>query len=288
MSKHCSNCGAELNNSSSTCTYCGNSNPNYTEKKTQAHASMSKQTTPTKKNNKSKLPLIILIVVIGFFVLNKFNLNPLTTNNTLKIDLNNIQETIDNTPSVTDDGNFYMAIDDTFSLAKTGVVVTGKVLSGSIKVGDKVTLLSTKKGEREVTIAGIEMYRKTLEEANVGDTVGIQFNEIDYHDVTTGDVLATPSSVKQHKIFKAAIYLLPLETIDMKDINNRFDGTYYFNNMDCTGRIEIKGNKLEAGNASRDITITLTNPTAMKKGFTFDIKTNGMTIGKGIVLDFED
>ena len=83
-------------------------------------------------------------------------------------------------------GGFRMTVGDVFSIAGRGTVVTGRVEAGSVRVGDTVRV----NGARPVSVDGIEMFRKTVETAGVGDNVGLLVRDLRREDIDRGDVLA--------------------------------------------------------------------------------------------------
>ena len=94
---------------------------------------------------------------------------------------------------MTTDPFFRMIVEDIFSIAKRGTAVTGKIETGALKVGDEVAI-NGKNGEKRTVVTGIEAFRKTLSQANAGDTVGIFLKDIVKQDIQPGDVLLCPSS----------------------------------------------------------------------------------------------
>jgi elongation factor Tu len=92
---------------------------------------------------------------------------------------------------MTTDPFFRMTVEDVFSIAKRGTVVTGKIEQGTLNVGDEVTI-QRGNGEKRALVTGIEMFRKTLNQANAGDNVGILLKDISKQDVQRGDVLLSP------------------------------------------------------------------------------------------------
>jgi len=84
-----------------------------------------------------------------------------------------------------------MIVEDVFSIAKRGTVVTGTIESGMLKVGDEVAI-NRKNGEKRTIVAGIEAFRKTLSQANAGDTVGILLKDTMKQDIQRGDVILSP------------------------------------------------------------------------------------------------
>ena len=91
------------------------------------------------------------------------------------------------------DPYFRMTVEDVFSIAKRGTVVTGRIEAGTLNVGDEVAIQG-RSGERKTVVTGIEMFRKVMNQAKAGDNVGILLKDISKQDVQHGDVLLAPSS----------------------------------------------------------------------------------------------
>ncbi len=94
---------------------------------------------------------------------------------------------------MTTDPFFHMIVEDVFSIAKRGTVVTGKIEGGTLNVGDEVAIQG-KNGQRKTVVSGIEMFRKVASQANAGDNVGILFKDISKQGVQRGDVILCPGS----------------------------------------------------------------------------------------------
>lgn len=90
---------------------------------------------------------------------------------------------------VNDNAPFCIEVQDVFTITGRGTVITGQVASGSVRVGDTVTLLRTDGTCREVVIAGIEMFRKLLDIAQAGDNVGLLLRGLTKNDISRGDIL---------------------------------------------------------------------------------------------------
>merc|ERR1711871_207541 len=105
------------------------------------------------------------------------------------------------------DKSFIMPIEDVFSISGRGTVVTGRVESGIIKIGEEVEIvgiLETKK----CVVTGIEMFRKLLNDGQAGDNVGCLIRGLKREEVERGQVLAKPGTIKPHKKFEAEVYIL--------------------------------------------------------------------------------
>lgn len=68
-----------------------------------------------------------------------------------------------------------------------GVVATGRVESGTLRVGDSVQI----DGTLEARVDAIEIFRKSIDEANVGDSIGVLFKGVDKSQLDRGSVLTT-------------------------------------------------------------------------------------------------
>ncbi|MCP3677990.1 MAG: SUMF1/EgtB/PvdO family nonheme iron enzyme, partial [Deltaproteobacteria bacterium] len=88
------------------------------------------------------------------------------------------------------DKPFLMAIEDVFSIKGRGIVITGRIESGVLKVGDEVEIVGMSKGIRKAMVTGIEMFDKALEQGMAGDNVGVLLRGVEKDDLERGQVLA--------------------------------------------------------------------------------------------------
>jgi translation elongation factor EF-Tu-like GTPase len=87
-------------------------------------------------------------------------------------------------------GAFGMTIEDVFSITGRGTVVTGRILSGTVSVGDKVLLSRAGQPLLQVEVGGLEMFRKIIDVARAGDNVGLILRGLQRDQVLSGDVLS--------------------------------------------------------------------------------------------------
>ncbi|MGC4941790.1 EF-Tu/IF-2/RF-3 family GTPase [Kribbella sp. DT2] len=90
---------------------------------------------------------------------------------------------------VQDDVPFQLRVEDVFSITGRGTVITGRVLAGMVRVHDTV---GVQRGGAEVlrtVVTGVEMFRRTTDQAVAGDNVGLLLQDLDKSDVQQGDVL---------------------------------------------------------------------------------------------------
>ena len=88
-------------------------------------------------------------------------------------------------------GPFRLAIQDVFSITGRGTVVTGTVDTGRISVGDRIGIRHADGSRTEVTVAGLEAFRATLQSAGPGDHIGVLLQPLERDDVAMGDILET-------------------------------------------------------------------------------------------------
>jgi translation elongation factor EF-Tu-like GTPase len=85
---------------------------------------------------------------------------------------------------------FRMTVEDVFVIRNRGLVATGRVESGTLRVGDTVQV----DGTLEAQVDAIEVFRKSIDQANVGDNIGVLFKGVEKGQVDRGSVLTSSSS----------------------------------------------------------------------------------------------
>lgn len=184
------------------------------------------------------------------------------------------------------DKDFLMPIEDVFSISGRGTVVTGKVDSGVIHVGDEVEIVGIK-DTRKTVVTGVEMFNKLLDQGQAGDNIGALLRGVEKNEVQRGQVLAKPRSITPHKKFKGQIIALSREEGGRH--NPFFTGyrpQFYFRTTDVTGTIKLPDDKqmvMPGDNA--EIEIELLSSIAMDKGLRFAIREGGSTVASGTVTE---
>jgi elongation factor Tu len=182
------------------------------------------------------------------------------------------------------DQPFLMPIEDVFSIAGRGTVVTGRIERGVIKVGEEIEVIGIA-DTAKTTCTGVEMFRKFLDEGRAGENCGILLRGTKREEVQRGQVLAKPGSVKPHTKFESEIYVLS------KDEGGRhtpfFKGyrpQFYFRTTDVTGACELpEGTEMVMPGDNVQMTVELIHPIAMEDGLRFAIREGGRTVGAGVV-----
>lgn len=179
---------------------------------------------------------------------------------------------------------FLMPIEDVFSISGRGTVVTGRIETGKIKIGDPVEIVGIKDTQTS-TCTGVEMFRKLLDSGEAGDNIGILLRGIDREAVQRGQVLAKPGSITPHDEFEAEVYVLSKDEGGRHTpFTNNYRPQFYFRTTDVTGTIELPVDKqmvMPGDNAT--FKVKLISPIAMQKGLKFSIREGGRTVGAGVV-----
>ena len=190
------------------------------------------------------------------------------------------------TPERDTEKTFLMAVEDVFSITGRGTVATGRVERGIVKVGDVVEIVGL--GDtREVTVTGLEMFQKTLDESVAGDNVGVLLRGTKREEVERGQVLAKPGSIKPHTKFKAEAYVLKKEEGGRHTpFFSNYRPQFYFRTTDVTGTIKLpEGTEMVMPGDNIAMEVTLLSPIAMDKGLKFAIREGGRTVGAGVVAE---
>jgi elongation factor Tu len=182
------------------------------------------------------------------------------------------------------DKPFLMPVEDVFSISGRGTVVTGRVETGIVKVGEEVEIVGIR-DTAKTTVTGVEMFRKLLDQGEAGDNIGALVRGVGRDDVERGQVLCKPGSVTPHTEFSAEIYVLS------KDEGGRhtpffanYRPQFYFRTTDVTGEVILpEGTEMVMPGDNVTISVKLIAPIAMDPGLRFAIREGGRTVGSGVV-----
>jgi elongation factor Tu len=194
------------------------------------------------------------------------------------------------TPVRETDKPFLMPVEDVFTITGRGTVATGRVERGTLHTGDELEVVGMKDEVTKTICTGVEMFRKTLDEALAGDNIGALLRGLQRDDIERGQVLAKPGTVKPHKKFVGQVYVLK------KEEGGRhtpfFDGyrpQFYFRTTDVTGSIKLpEGVEMVMPGDHIDMKVELITSVAMHEGLRFAIREGGKTVGSGVVTSITE
>ncbi|KKU56918.1 translation elongation factor Tu [Candidatus Amesbacteria bacterium RIFCSPLOWO2_02_FULL_48_11] len=182
------------------------------------------------------------------------------------------------------DKPFLMPVEDVFSIKGRGTVVTGRIERGVVKVNETVEIVGIKPTQSTV-VTGVEMFRKSLDEGQAGDNVGLLLRGIDKDKVERGQVIAKPGTVTPHTEFEAQVYILKKEEGGRH--TSFFTGyrpQFYIRTTDVTGEVTLpSGVEMVMPGDDAKMTVKLIVPVALEEGLRFAVREGGKTVGAGVV-----
>ncbi|MBU1132901.1 elongation factor Tu [Patescibacteria group bacterium] len=188
------------------------------------------------------------------------------------------------TPQRDLDKPFLMSVEDVFTISGRGTVVTGRVERGKVAINDEVEIVGIRDTQKSI-VTGVEMFRKSMKEAQAGDNVGVLLRGIERTDVERGQVLAKPGSVNPHTEFEAEVVVLSKEEGGRhKPFFTGYRPQFYVRTTDVTGEVTLPdGVEMVMPGDNVKMTVKLITPVAIEDGMRFAIREGGNTVGAGVV-----
>lgn len=179
---------------------------------------------------------------------------------------------------------FLMPVEDVFSIKGRGTVATGRIERGKIKINEEVEIIGIRPTIKSV-VTGVEMFRKTLDEGQAGDNVGILLRGIEKNNIERGQVLAKPGSAKPHTKFEAEVYILTKEEGGRHTpFFTGYRPQFYVRTTDVTGNVTLaSGVEMVMPGDTAKMTVELIVPVAMEEGLRFAVREGGHTVGAGAI-----
>ena len=190
-------------------------------------------------------------------------------------------------PERANDQPFLMPVEDVFSITGRGTVATGRVERGMLKVGDEVEIVGLTDEKRKVVVTGVEMFKKTLDQAETGDNIGALLRGVQRTEIERGQVLAKPGTIHPHTKFKGQVYVLKKEEGGRHTpFFNGYRPQFYFRTTDVTGDLHLpEGTEMCMPGDNVVMEIELITPIAIEEGLRFAIREGGRTVGSGVVTE---
>ena len=197
-----------------------------------------------------------------------------------------LMNTVDNyikQPERNIDGPFLLSIEGSLVARGRGTVITGKIEQGSIQINYELEVLSSI--IRQTTCLGLEMFRRSLDKAEVGDNVGILIRGIKKDEVARGNILAKPGSMKIYNKFEGKVYILTKkEGGRHKGFANNYKPQFFFRTMNVTGSIILPDNiTFVLPGDNLNLTVNLLSGVPLNMGLKFIMREGNLTIGAGVI-----
>ena len=188
------------------------------------------------------------------------------------------------TPERDLDKPFLMPIEDVFSIKGRGTVVTGRIDRGVVKVNEEIEIVGIRETKKTV-VTGVEMFKKSLDQGQAGDNVGLLLRGIERGDVERGQVLAAPGSIKPLTEFEAEVYILSKEEGGRHTpFFSGYRPQFYVRTTDVTGAVTLpEGTEMVMPGDNVKMKVKLITPVALEEGLRFAIREGGHTVGAGVM-----
>jgi len=182
---------------------------------------------------------------------------------------------------------FLLSVEGVFIATGRGTVVTGKVELGILKLGDSLDIVGGRNIQKTLCM-GLEMFRRSLDFAEVGDNVGVLVRGIKKDDVRRGFILAASNTIKAYSSFFAKIYVLTKkEGGRHKSFTNNYKPQFFFRTANVTGTINLpEGIAVVLPGDSLEVNVDLVEKAALNEGLRFVMREGNLTIGAGIIVRF--
>jgi elongation factor Tu len=183
------------------------------------------------------------------------------------------------------DKPFLMSVEDVFSIEGRGTVATGRIERGRVKVGEELDQIGLMDDIKKVTVTGVEMFNKSLDEGQAGENVGVLLRGIKREEIQRGQVLAAKGSIKPHTEFEAEAYILSKEEGGRHTaFVNGYKPQLYIRTADVTGEITLKaGTEMVMPGDNATFNVKLDKKVAIEEKMHFAIREGGRTVGAGVV-----
>lgn len=188
------------------------------------------------------------------------------------------------------DKPFLMPVDEEYSIKGRGVVIAGKIERGVISVGDPVEIVGLSERPSLSVVTSIEMFGKSMKQAQAGDDVGCLLRGVDLGQVRRGHVLAEPGSIKVHSRLKAEVYILTKkEGGRHTPFLTGYRPQLYIRTMDVTGQVILPGERgMAMPGDNVELEVQLHRPVAAERGLRFAFRDGGQTVGAGVITEILD
>ncbi len=183
------------------------------------------------------------------------------------------------------DKPFLMPIENVFSIAGRGTVVTGKIEQGTVCGGESVEIVGLEDESRADVITQVESFGTKLESASAGANVGCLLRKVGHDEVQRGQVLAAAGTITPHTNFEAEVYVLKKEVGGRHTpFFNGYTPQFFFRTTDVTGTASMLGGlDMALPGDGVKLGVSLQKPIALTDGDRFAIREGGRTVGSGVV-----
>ncbi|MFJ1617996.1 MULTISPECIES: elongation factor Tu [unclassified Streptomyces] len=179
------------------------------------------------------------------------------------------------------DAPFLLSVENVLTITGRGTVVTGAVERGTVRSGDRVSVLGP---DIETVVIGLETFGKPMESAEAGDNVALLLRGVERDRVRRGHVVAAPGSVTPSRRFTAQVYVLSArEGGRTTPVTTGYRPQFYIRTADVVGDVDLGAVAVARPGDTVDLTVELGRDVPLETGLGFAIREGGRTVGAGTV-----
>ncbi|MFH9086363.1 elongation factor Tu [Streptomyces sp. NPDC017673] len=180
------------------------------------------------------------------------------------------------------DAPFLLPVENVLTITGRGTVVTGAVERGTLRLGDRVTVLGA---DTETVVTGIETFGKPMQEAQAGDNVALLLRGVPRDAVRRGHVVAAPGSVVPSRRFTARVYVLSAgEGGRTTPVVSGYRPQFYIRTADVVGSVDLGEVAAARPGDTVGMSVELGREVPLEPGLGFAIREGGRTVGAGTVV----
>ncbi|MFF3859872.1 elongation factor Tu [Streptomyces sp. NPDC002209] len=182
------------------------------------------------------------------------------------------------------DAPFLLPVENVLTITGRGTVVTGAVERGSVRTGDRVSVLGGDGEPVETVVTGLETFGKPMESAEAGDNVALLLRGVPRDGVRRGQVVAAPGSVVPRRRFTAQVYVLSArEGGRTTPVASGYRPQFYIRTADVVGDVDLGAAGVARPGETVAMTVELGRDVPLEAGLGFAIREGGRTVGAGTV-----
>lgn len=179
------------------------------------------------------------------------------------------------------EGPFRLPVDRVFTMTGFGTIVTGTLVSGTLRVGDPVTILPQGLQSR---VRGLQVHGKKQELVEAGSRTAVNLVGVEVAELERGNVLVPPGYLQASTTLDASVTVLPDSP---KPLSNRTRIRLHIGTAEAIGRVLILGGEEIVQGSKGMVQLRLEEPVVAARGDRFVLRFYSPTkvLGGGIVLD---
>jgi selenocysteine-specific elongation factor len=182
-------------------------------------------------------------------------------------------------PSHQSVGHPRLPVDRSFTISGFGAVVTGTLADGSLRIGQEVEVLPSRKKAR---IRSLQVHESSHDEVGPGTRLAVNLNGIDHSDIERGDLITSVDWLEPSMAFDATFRVIPDAP---RAVRHNHKVTLFAGTREIPATIRVlQGDQIAPG-ATGWVQLRITEPVPVVRGDSFVVRDTENTLGGGRVLE---